>query len=371
MSSTVFFADMRERKGRNKLDKVVRLMEAADFGSVISEGDLVAVKIHFGERGNTSYIHPVLVRAVIDRIRDYGGKPFLTDANTLYVGSRSNAVDHLKTAVMNGFDYSVAGAPLIIADGLRGMDYVTVETPFRHFSEVKISSAAHHADAIVALSHFKGHEIAGFGGALKNIGMGLGAPAGKQMMHSDVLPTVDTAKCVACGRCLKWCPGAAITLRGETEAAKAVIEQESCIGCGECTVVCPERAIAINWKTAPETIQQKIVEYCYGVLNEKKGKCAFINFLTDISPDCDCYDWSDAPVVRDIGYLSSKDPVAIDQASVELFEKEQPIEESRLGEVSGPKEDKLFALHGMEWHHQLEYAEEIGLGSRAFQLKAI
>lgn len=351
------------------MEKVVKLMDMSGFDNVISDGDLVAVKIHFGERGNTAYIHPVVVRAVIDRIKEYGGKPFLTDSNTLYVGSRSNAVDHLTTAILNGFDYAVVGAPLIIADGLRGRDYVTVKIGLKHFKEVKIASAAHHSDALIALSHFKGHEITGFGGALKNLGMGLGSPSGKQMMHSDVLPEIDVDICTGCGKCLKWCPSGAIEV-GAAGAAlnRASINPSLCIGCGECTVVCPNRSISINWKTTPDTIQEKIAEYAFGLIGDKQGKTGFVNFLTDISPDCDCYDWSDAPLVGDIGFLSSRDPVAIDQASIDLFNQTPGLLGSRLDGGSLDSEDKFKELHGFDWHHQLEYGEKVGLGTREYEL---
>ncbi|MDK2887604.1 MAG: uncharacterized protein PWP72_482 [Thermoanaerobacter sp.] len=365
MPARVFFADMRAKQKENLLDKVEKLFRQAGMEKLIAPRDLVAFKIHFGERGNTGYIRPQFIRRLVDRVKELGGKPFLTDANTLYVGSRSNAVDHLQTAIENGFAYAVVGAPLVIADGLTGKDYINVPVNLKHFKEVKIGSALVHADALLVVSHFKCHELTGFGGALKNIGMGSGARSGKQMMHSDVLPDVNPEKCEGCARCTRWCPAGAITLSGKTK--KAVIDHEKCIGCGECTVTCPVEAIDINWKTEPEAIQEKIVEYAAGVLQNKKGKAGFINFVTNVSPECDCVSWTDAPIVRDIGILASLDPVALDQACADLVNGEKILPGSRL--EGREVQDVFRALWPRAaWERQLTYGEEIGLGTREYEL---
>jgi uncharacterized Fe-S center protein len=364
MAAEVFFTDMRTRRGQSMLDKFEALLDRVGIPGIIKTGDLTAIKLHFGEKGNTAFIRPQYLRRVVDKVKACGGKPFLTDANTLYVGSRANAVDHLVTAVENGFAFSVVGAPLVIADGLNGKDYVQVEINKKHFKEVKIASAAVHADAFIAVTHFKGHEATGFGGTLKNIGMGLGSRSGKQMMHSDVLPAVNPEKCTGCARCTDWCPADAIYIMEQ----KANIPEDTCIGCGECTVTCPSRAIAINWKTDPDVIQEKIAEYTYGVLKDKQGKAVFISFVTSVTPDCDCCGWSDAPIVSDIGILASKDPVALDQACVDLVNRQQGLEESRLAGFTG-QDDKFGVLHpGIDWRVQLAYGEEIGLGTREYNL---
>lgn len=362
MAAQVFFTNMRAKKGANLLDKLERLCRAAKMTDIISDKDLVALKIHFGERGNTAYIRPTFARRIVDMVKEKGGKPFLTDANTLYVGSRANAVDHLHTAIENGFAFAVVNAPLIIADGLNGKDYIKVPIEGKHFKEVNIGSAAVHADALIALTHFKGHEATGFGGTLKNIGMGLGSRSGKQQMHSDILPQVKSEKCIACGRCIAWCPAEAIYID-----QYALIEQEKCIGCGECTVTCNERAIDINWKTEPNIIQEKIAEYTLGVLKNKQGKSFFVNFVTNVTPDCDCVSWSDAPIVGDIGILASKDPVAIDQASLDLVNKAKPLEGTRLDEGNGDS-DKFKAIHNIDGTVQLAHAEQLGLGTREYEL---
>lgn len=364
MSSDVFFADMRTKQGLSLLDKVDNLFDRAGFNDIISPKDLVAVKIHFGEKGNTAFVRPQFARRVIDKISTKGAKPFLTDANTLYAGSRANAVDHFKTAVENGYTYSVVNAPVIIADGLSGKDYISVDIGLKHFSKVKIASAAYHADAMLVITHFKGHEASGFGGTIKNVGMGLGSRSGKQQMHSDLLPSISEEKCVGCAKCTQWCPVGSISL----DQKKAVIDAEMCIGCGECTVTCPERAIAINWKTDHDVFQEKMVEYTAGVLKNKRGKIGYMSFVMNVTPDCDCCSWSDAPIVSDVGILASKDPVALDQACIDLVNRQRPLDNSRL-DRTGNVADKFRAVHPLiDWNAQLRYAEEIGLGSREYNL---
>jgi len=361
MASKVYFSGM---KGKHKslLKKTQDLFDKADFAKFISKGDFVAIKVHFGEKGNTAYLHPTLVRAVVDKVKTCGGKPFLTDANTLYVGSRSNATDHIVTAIENGFDYAVTDAPIIIADGLSGKDYTTVEIDGTHFSEVKIGSIVCHADAMIVLSHFKGHELTGFGGTLKNVGMGLGSRSAKQMMHSDVLPVVHQNKCTGCGDCLTWCPANAVKISQK----KASINPEECYGCGECVVTCKTGAIEISWKTEARAIQEKIVEYVKGVLKGKEEKSGFMNFLMDITPDCDCYGWNDMPIVPNIGILASLDPVAIDAASADLVNKAQGLQGSRLRDINS--KDKIKAITDIDWRPQLDYGQKIGLGSKEYQL---
>lgn len=358
--SNVYFSNFHGKKSR--LDMTSKLFDKADFKSIIDPGDIVAIKVHFGEPGNTAFLSPIFARRVVEKIKEAGGKPFLTDANTLYVGRRSNAVDHLISAIENGFSYATVGAPVVIADGINGKDYVAVNIEGKHVKEAKIGSAVFHADAMIALTHFKGHELTGFGGTLKNIGMGLGSRSAKQVMHSDVLPRVNTDTCTSCGKCVKWCPTGAITVESPT-----VIDHEVCIGCGECTVTCPSSAIGINWAGDPNVTQQKIVEYAWAVMKDKPGKVGFFNFIVNVSPDCDCWGWNDAPIVPDIGILASLDPIAIDQASADLVNKAQALTGSRVSKAPDDG-DKFKAISGIDWRPQLAYGEALGLGVRDYNL---
>jgi len=354
--SEVFFVDTVCKPHYGMLDKLGDLIERVGLPEIIERKDLVAIKTHFGERGGTAFIPVVYIRRLVEEIKKKRGKPFITDAGTLYVGGRSNAVDHLLTATSHGFTLSSAGAPIIVADGLTGHDFVEVEVDGDELKKVKIASAAVHADALVVVTHLTGHELTGFGGALKNVGMGLGSRGGKQQMHSDIKPKVDEEKCTACAKCIRWCPAEAITLVDKGKKKVASIDHDKCIGCGECTVMCFEGAIAARLMTSLDLAQRKIVEYAMGVLKGKEEKSVFFNFLLRITPTCDCWDFSNAPVVEDIGILASRDIVAIEQAGLDL-----------VNEKAG--KDLFRDLYqAMDWAEQLAYAEKKGLGSRDYQL---
>jgi len=346
-NSEVFFAGVKDSA---KLFDALKI----DF---IKENSLVALKIHFGEMGNTAYLKPETVKPIIEKVKGFKCLPFLTDANTLYKGTRGDAVNHTQTAFKHGYDIGSLGVPVIIADGLTGKESVQVKVDKKHFKEVKIAAAAVHADSMIVLTHFKGHELTGFGGSLKNIGMGLGCRAGKQTMHADVQPQVNGEKCTACGTCVKWCPTSAITLMS---GKKAKIDQKKCIGCGECIASCNFGAIAVSWAGSSDSVQEKMVEYFYGVWKDKKGKMAFFNFLMDISPNCDCYAWNDKPVTPDIGVLASYDAVAIDQASVDMVN------------IATGSKDKFREIYPtIDWSVQLRYAESLGIGTRKYKLTEI
>jgi len=362
--SKVYFADLRsDRPSNNIPSKIRQLFDRACLGDTFSEGDLVAVKTYFGEPGSTTFLRPQFVGAVVDRIRQGGGKPFLTDSNTLYRGGRSNAVDHLNAAVRHGYTYPVIDAPAIIADGLLGKDEVEVEVGLKHCRTVKFGSAAQHAPSIIVVSHFKGHAMTGFGGALKNLGMGFGSRAGKLEMHKLAHPMANEDICTGCGTCARSCPESAIQVEG-----KAKIDTDRCIGCGECWVACPSDAIGPQDPQSLIDIQEKIAEYCYGILKDKQGKVGYLTFVVDVTPHCDCTGWSDHPVVPDIGILASLDPVAIDQAAADLVNRSRGLEGTQLSGAYSPGEDKLRAIADVDWTAQLRYAEELGLGSRKYEL---
>jgi len=367
VSATVYFAPMRSKMKRSMVTRVGALLKRAGLSDAIAEGDLVAVKLHFGEQGNTGFVHPVYLREVVKRIRDAGGKPFLTDANTLYSGERANAVDHLSCAIHNGFAYATVDAPLIIADGLDGRDAVDVPVNGTHFETVRIGSAAVHADAMVVVTHVKGHEATGFGGALKNVGMGLGCRSAKQRMHADFKPEVTAEKCTACNRCVTWCPVKAIVIGPDRVAT---IDYATCYGCGECVAACPYGAIATQWKTDANMLQEKIVEHVAGALSGKDGKVIYVSFITAVSPDCDCWTFSDAPIVPDLGVLVSTDIVAIEQAAYDLVTGATGLPGSR-GEGMGAGEDKFVAITGVDGTRALACAEEMGLGTRLYELVTV
>jgi uncharacterized Fe-S center protein len=354
--SEVFFANTRCKPHRGMVEKLEELAKKVGLGEIVKRRDLVAIKTHFGETGSTAFVPVMYLRRLVEVARGLGGKPFVTDAGTLYVGSRSNAINHLLTAAGHGFTQEALGTPIIIADGLKGHDFVEIEVEGELLSTVKIASAAVHADVLLVVSHMTGHELTGFGCALKNVGMGLGSRGGKQQMHSDIKPEINVDRCTACAECVRWCPAGAISLQGKGKEKKASIDHDKCIGCGECTVMCFEGAIAARLATSLDVVQRKIVEYASGALKGKEEKSAFFNFLLRITPACDCWDFSDAPVMEDIGILASRDIVAIEQASLDL-----------MNEKAG--RDVIGSLYSaMDWTEQLDYAAKMGLGSRAYEL---
>ena len=368
MSSKVYFSNLRARSDKsNKISKIRELFDVAGFGKLIRPGDLTAIKMTFGERGSDGFINPVFVRQVVDRIKENGGNPFLTDSNTLYSGSRHNAVDHLLTALEHGFDFTVTGAPVIIADGLRSEGFTEVRIDKKHFARIKLARDIASADSVIVLSHFKGHEMTGFGGAIKNLAMGGAPAAGKKEQHAARI-FVDPEKCVGCGRCSEVCPEGAVTLRKE----KAGIDAGKCIGCGECMTVCPEKAIGMDWETDLADMLERMAEYGYGFAKVHEKRIGYMNFLLNITPDCDCAPWSDAPIVPDIGFLASMDPVAIDQASFDLVNRQLGFSGTFLTANWEPGADKFQGLRShIDASIQLGHGEKIGLGSRDYELIAL
>jgi hypothetical protein len=369
LSSTVFTSDLAAGWKKNIPAKVGDLFDCLKPGDLFGPKDLIAVKLHFGERGGAAYIRPQYVRVIVDRIKKLQARPFLTDTNTLYVGSRTEAVSHLDTAFDNGFGRDVSGAPLVIADGLRGSNHAVVDLSGRHVKMARIAADIHNADGLVVLTHFKGHELAGFGGALKNVGMGCASREGKLEQHSNISPKVSRKRCVGCGECLQWCRGDAISLEGGEDETKAVIDPTCCIGCAECILACPNEAIQIQWNESIPVFMEKMVEYSAAALQRKKGKTLYVTFVTDVTPMCDCNPFSDRSIVPDLGILASDDPVAIDQAALDLVNGAVGNPMSALKSAFGAGEDKFRALYPhIDWSHQLQYAAELGLGTRDYNL---
>jgi len=351
--SKVYFSDLyATSKSNNMAANLKKLFDRAGFGNVIAQNDQVAVKVHFGEKGNVTFLNPVNVRQIIDKIKDCGGKPFLTDTNTLYSGSRTNCVDHIQTAIENGFAYSVVGAPIIIADGMYSKNSETVEIKQKHFKDVKIGGEIYNADSMIVISHFKGHEMAGFGGVMKNLAMGCATAPGKQMQHSDIKPQVNPETCIGCRKCTLTCQAHAISMEGK----KALIDSEVCYGCGECIVVCPVRAISEKWTSDSNVFVEKMAEYAYGAVSNKKGKVGYITFVMNITPLCDCAGWSGRPIADDIGILASTDPVALEKACLDL-----------ISNAAG--RDVFKEAHSaVNGNRIVEYAQEMGMGSQDYDL---
>ncbi len=365
MKSKVYFANLHiEEFEDNLISKIKRLFDKAEFKKLISPKDLTAVKVHFGEKGNTSFVSPWYVRAIVDKIIEAGGDPFITDTTTLYSGPRNNAVGHLNVAIEHGFSPSVVNAPIMIADGLRGRDFIEVDISKKHFKSVKIATDIYHADSMIVSSHFKGHIMAGFGGAIKNLAMGCASVAGKREQHS-VRPVVDKDLCVGCGICVEVCPVQTI----ELVDGKSVIHSENCIGCGECIQNCPEKAITMDWETEIPEFVERMTEYAYGAWNIKKEKIGFFNFLINITPDCDCFGVSNEYIVRDIGFLASVDPVAIDKASYDMVNNQLGLKDTQLKSNLKPGEDKFKGVHeSTQGELQFIYGEKIGLGSQNYEI---
>ncbi|MEE9505106.1 MAG: DUF362 domain-containing protein [Thermodesulfobacteriota bacterium] len=365
IASKVFFSDFRATARENIPAKLSRLLDEAGIDKKIRSRSLVAIKLHFGERGNSGFIRPIFIRRIVERIKESGGFPFLTDTNTLYRGSRSHSVSHIVTAIENGFAYPVVNAPIILADGLRGSSSVQVRIDQEVFKLVDIGKEIAEADVLIGVAHFKGHELTGFGGAIKNIGMGCASRRGKLEQHSDLSPKINRKRCAGCGECIDHCAQEAISIGQE----KAFIDPERCIGCGECIIICSNSAIKVQWGRDIPIIQKKMVEYAFGVLKEKGGRALFINFLTQISPLCDCYGYTDASIVPDIGIMASTDSLAIDQASVDMVNQHTVLNGSSLKINTGPGEDKFRGLYpDIDWGFQLDYAQKIGLGTRNYEL---
>ena len=366
MASKVYFADLRADVHENLQQKLTRLMKTAGMGDIDFQDKFVAIKLHFGEPGNLAFLRPNWARTVADFVKERGGKPFLTDCNTLYVGGRKNALDHMDSAMLNGFNPMTTGCQIIIGDGLKGSDEVEVPVVGGEYvKNAKIGRAIMDADVFISLTHFKGHEEAGFGGCLKNIGMGCGSRAGKMEQHNAGKPHVAQKHCIGCGQCRKICAHGAPII----ENGKAHIDHDKCVGCGRCIAVCPKNAVQINWDETTINLNRKIAEYTKAVVDGRT--CFHISLVIDVSPNCDCHAENDMPIVPNVGMFASFDPVALDMACVDAVNAQTPLRGSAADDAHAKAHvhDHFQRLHpDTNWRSCLEHGEKIGIGTREYEL---
>ena len=371
--SQVYFTDFHVPVGTSQLQKLRRLIEKAGLGELDLDRKLVCIKMHFGEPGNLSFLRPNYAKVVADFVKDKGGVPFLSDCNTLYAGRRKNALEHLDAAYENGFSPLSTGCQILIGDGLRGTD--DVEVPVRggeYVKAAKIGRAIMDADVFISLTHFKGHEQTGFGGAIKNIGMGCGSRAGKMEQHNAGKPVVKAKRCVGCRACAKHCGQDAITYGAD---GKALIDQEKCVGCGRCIGVCNFDAIHNPSGDSVQMLNRKMAEYTKAVVDGRP--CFHISLVRDISPNCDCHGENDVPILPDVGMFASFDPVALDQACADACLGQEPLPGGQLARRMAEEgfvdqhDHFVNTTEGTEWESCLAHAEKIGLGSRRYELVAI
>lgn len=370
--ANVYFTDFRTVAGGDGLPiKLQKMIKKAGIGQIDMEGKFVAIKMHFGELGNLGFLRPNYARAVVDVVKELGGKPYLTDCNTLYPGSRKNALEHLECAWQNGFTPLTVGCPILIGDGLKGTDDVLVPVEGgEYIKEAKIGRAVMDADIFISLSHFKGHEMTGFGGSIKNIGMGCGSRAGKKEQHSSGKPYIDEERCRGCKKCQRECANNGLIFKEETK--KMFVNTDNCLGCGRCLGACNFDAIAFVNDNAAKDLNRRMVEYAKAAIG---GRPNFhISLILDVSPNCDCHPENDAPILPDIGMFASFDPLALDQACVDACLKQPPMPGSQLydnmhkADFVDNHDHFVNSTPESEWRTCLEHGEKIGLGTREYEI---
>ena len=370
-TAKVFYTDFRCRPDEGPADKLKRLIKAAGISGIDMDGKFVAIKMHFGELGNMTFLRPNYAKAVADTVAVAGGKPFLTDCNTLYPGKRKNAIEHLYCAWENGFSPLSAGCPVIIGDGLKGTDDIAVPVAGGEYvKEARIGRAVMDADVFISLTHFKGHEMTGFGGAIKNIGMGCGSRAGKKEQHCNGKAVIDPEKCRGCRRCMRECANDGLVF--DEASRKMSVDQENCVGCGRCIGACNFDAIDFAQDAAVKELNCRMAEYAKAVVDGRPG--FHISIICDVSPTCDCHSGNDTPIIPDVGMFASFDPLALDQACVDACLKQSPLPGSQLAdEMARPdfhdRHDHFCNTNpDTEYRTCLAHAEKIGLGTRSYEL---
>ncbi len=349
--SQVYFKRGTYQEFLTQPQKVLDGIKKSGFLKDIKKDEHIGLKVHFGEKGNKSYINPDFLSPLARFLKKRGARSFLFDTNTLYRGERTNTIDHIKIAYKHGF--GKLDIPIIIGDGIRGTDYLKVKRSLRHFNEFYLAQILKDIDFMLVLSHFTGHMLTGFGASIKNMGMGCAARRGKLAQHCVVSPRIKKEQCIKCGMCAKYCPVDAISERKDAFS----IDEEKCIGCAQCISVCPVGAVRIQWSESYDELSEKVVEYAYTAT--RKVKCAYVNFCIYITGECDCMNKEKHGVAKDLGILFSWDPVSVDKASIDLL-------------LQSEGRDVLKEVHPkVNYLHHLNYAQEIGLGELDYKLVEI
>ncbi|MEM3017488.1 MAG: DUF362 domain-containing protein [Candidatus Bathyarchaeia archaeon] len=386
--SKVYFADMRSKSADQTISrKIKNLFDASEMHKIISEGDVVALKVHLGTGENHRHLRPEHVRAVVEKVQEAGGKPFVTETTGIGLASiRGTAVGCIKTATLHGFTQETLGAPIIIADGLKGLSGVKVRINGVRMREVEIAQAIAESDAMISIAHVKGHPRTGLAATLKNIGIGCLTKVGKAPLHMAKKPKIDQKLCNNCGACIRFCPLGAIRQSG----GRTELMQKKCVvGCG-CWDICPQKAITrwsdLHHPRNKELIIRNVDAAAAVIKHIGRDKIAYLNLAYEITPHCDCADYGDVPMVPDIGVFASRDPLAIDKAASDAIIKAPGITGSAAEEIGvmSPGDDKFtglseyspFALfrnvdQTREWKFQFEVAEKLRLGTTEYQLVRI
>jgi len=354
--STVYFQEVDNARDTVQLGaKFKNLINKSKLCENFRKAELIPIKLHMGEKGNTGHVDARVVKVLIDKLKSKAVKPFVVETNVLYQGRRVNAVDHMMLASEHGFDINTLGAPVFITDGLHGENSMEVKIDKKHFQSVSIARPVMYFDTIISIAHVTGHMLTGFAASIKNIGMGLASRAGKLRQHSNIKPHINPKNCTLCKRCIKHCPVSAIIEKD----GKAFIQKEVCIGCGDCITACKFNAIPEDWGEDAKIVSEKMAESAYGALQGVKTRI-FFNFAVKITKNCDCMAKDEPKIVKDMGIFASSDPVACDKAAADMA----------MSNAGGDIFKKVFPQADF-CMHQLEYAQEIGLGTIGYELLKI
>ncbi len=355
MASTVYLARVENDGGTEELARLAgRVFDEARLDRVAEQDELCAVKTHYGEEGNQTYVEPECVRPLVQRLREAGARTALIETSTLYTGERHNALDHFELACRHGFGYEELGCPILFIDGLRGDYEREVEVGLKRFDEVAVAGDMPHVPSALVVTHLTGHILSGVAGAIKNVAMGLASRKGKLRQHISGKPSIDKDTCTACGTCAEWCPEDAITVR-----AVAEVDHGDCIGCGQCLTVCPVDAVDFSWSEDSSAFCEGMAEYARGILKHCADRTAYVTFAHDITEECNCEGKEMGRLAPDVGVLASHDPVAIDRAAVDL-----------ANEAAG-KDVFEEAWADRDYQAQFAHGEAIGLGSEEYELEEI